>query len=298
MHHDGIDSDVDLVRRILGVQQPQWADLAIEAVASTGTENALYRLGDQMVVRMPLRPSSTLRIDKEHRWLPFLAPRLPLPIPVPLAKGEPTDDFPWAWSVYPWFEGEDATRARLDLAAAASDLAGFLAALRSLDPAGGPEPGIANFGRGVPLAARDQMTRSAIAASHGLIDTAAVTAAWDEALRVPIWHQPTVWVHGDIASGNLLVRDGRLSAVIDWGGLGVGDPACDLIVAWELFDRGSREVLRTELGVDDATWARGRGWALSTAIVALPYYQTTNLFMAAQARHKLAVLLDDEDGAA
>jgi aminoglycoside phosphotransferase (APT) family kinase protein len=195
--------------------------------------------------------------------------------------------------VYPWFEGADATTARVDRRQAVCDLADFLAALHSLDPTGGPEPGIANFGRGMPLSQRDRSTRLAISGSRDLIDTDAVTAAWEEALRVPPWDRPPVWIHGDIAAGNLLFRDGRLSAVIDWGGLGVGDPACDLVVAWELFDAEAREVLRTELAVDDATWARGRGWALSTAIVALPYYQYSNAFMAAQARHKLAVVLSE-----
>jgi aminoglycoside phosphotransferase (APT) family kinase protein len=293
MHHDEIDSDSDLVRRLLEAQQPQWADLPIEPVASTGTDNALYRLGDTMVVRLPLRPSSVGAADKEHRWLPALAPHLPLAIPVPLVRGEPIDGYPWPWSVCPWFEGEDATTARFDRRQAAYDLASFVAALHSLDPTGRPEPGIANFGRGQPLSERDRDTRRAISASRDLIDTDAVTAAWEEALGAPTWDQASVWVHGDIAAGNLLVRGGLLVAVIDWGTLGVGDPACDLIVAWELFDAESREVLRAELAVDDATWARSRGWALSTAIIALPYYQHSNPFMAAQARHKLAVVLSE-----
>lgn len=289
MHHDEIDSDVDLVRRLLAAQQPRWVDLPIEPVASTGTDNTLYRLGDDMVVRLPLRPSSTMPVDKEHRWLPVLAPHLPLAIPVPLARGEPIDGYPWPWSVYPWFEGQDATKARFDRRQASWDLARFVAALHSIDATGGPAPSSA--GRGVPLAERDDDTRHAIIASRDLIDTDAVTAAWEQALWAPAWDRPPAWIHGDIAAGNLLIRNGRLSAVIDWGALGVGDPACDLIVAWELFDAESREVFRAELGVDDATWARSRGWALSTAIIALPYYQDTNPFMAAQARHKLAVVL-------
>jgi aminoglycoside phosphotransferase (APT) family kinase protein len=293
MHHDEIDSDSDLVRRLLRAQQPQWAGLPIEPVTSSGTDNALYRLGDDMVVRLPLRPSSVGPADKEHRWLPELAPHLPLDVPVPLVRGKPTQGYPWPWSVYPWFEGEDATRAQVDPRQAAHDLAGFVAALHSLDPTGGPKPSSANFWRGVPLSKRDRATRRAISVSHDLIDTAAVTTAWDEALRVQAWDRPGVWIHGDIAAGNLLVRDGQLSAVIDWGALGIGDPACDLIVAWELFDAESRAVLRTELAVDDATWERSRGWALSTAVLALPYYRHTNAFMAAQARHKLRTVLTE-----
>lgn len=293
MHDDQVATDVGLVRRLLEAQQPRWAHLGIEAVSSTGTDNAMYRLGDDMVVRLPLRPSAALPVDKEHRWLPVLAPHLPLAIPVPLVRGEPTDAYPWPWSVYPWFDGEDGTRATFDQRRAAFDLARFIAALHSIDPTGGPEPGIANFGRGVPLAERDRGTRRAISDSSDLVDAGALTLAWEEALRAPPWDQPPVWVHGDIASGNLLFDHERLCAVIDFGGLGVGDPACDLIVAWELLDAESREVLRSELRVDDATWARGRGWALSTAIVALPYYQHTNALMAAQARHKLAAVLDE-----
>ncbi len=293
MHHDEIVSDVGLVRRLVASQLPQWADLPVEPVTSTGTENALFRLGIDMVVRMPLRPSATKPVDKEHEWLPVLAPHLPLPVPVPLARCQPSEAFPWRWSVYPWLDGEDGTSADVDRPQAARDLADFIAALQSIDPTGGPRPSIANYGRGVPLALRDDYTRQAIAASEDLVDTDAVTTAWDEAMRAPTWDRPAVWIHGDIAAGNLLFQDGRLSAVIDWGALGVGDPACELVVAWELLDAESRQVFRAELDVDDATWARGRGWALSTAMLALPYYQHTNPFMATQARHKLAAVLGE-----
>jgi len=293
MHHDDIPHDVDVVRRLLEAQRPEWADLSIEHVPSTGTDNALYRLGDDLVVRLPLRPGSVRQIERVDRWLPVLAPYLPLPVPVPVATGEPTEGYPWAWTVVSWMPGEDATTARLDRGRAVADLAGFIAALRAVDPTGGPRPSAANFGRGVPLALRDDETRRWIDKARGLVDTSAVAAAWDEAVRVPPWDGPPVWLHGDIASGNLLVEDGRLSAVIDWGALGVGDPACDLIVAWEMFDAAGREALRVLLGVDDATWERGRGWALSTAIISLPYYEGTNAFMADQARRKLAAVLAD-----
>lgn len=293
MHHDEIESDVGVVRRLLRAQQPQWADLPIERVASTGTDNALYRLGADMVVRLPLRPTSSGPVEKELRWLPVLAPRLPLAVPVPLAKGAPSDAFPWPWSVYRWSEGEDATTACFDRRKAAVDLARFIGALHAIDARGGPAPGAPNAGRGVPLAERDDETRRAISACRHLVDGDAVTDAWDEAVSAPPWDRPPVWVHGDLAAGNLLVREGRLTAVLDWGALAVGDPACDVMVAWELFDAGSREVFRAELAVDDATWARSRGWALSTAVIALPYYLHTNAFMARQARHKLAVLLGE-----
>lgn len=293
MHHDQIESDVGVVRRLLAAQQPQWADLPVERVPSTGTDNALYRLGADMVVRLPLRPTSSAPVEKELRWLPVLAPRLPLAVPVPLAKGAPSEAFAWPWSVYRWFEGQDATVARFACGQAAVDLARFIAALHAIDPRGGPSPDAPNAGRGVPLVERDGETRRAISASRHLVEGDAVTAVWDEALSAPPWDRPPVWVHGDLAAGNLLVREGRLSAVLDWGALAVGDPACDVMVAWELFGAGSREVFRAELAVDDATWARSRGWALSTAIIALPYYLHTNAFMARQAQHKLAVVLGE-----
>jgi aminoglycoside phosphotransferase (APT) family kinase protein len=293
MHHDPIDTDVDLVRRLLAAQQPQFAALPIEAYVSTGTDNALYRLGDDMVVRLPLRPSAVPSLAKEQRWLPVLAPTLPLRVPVPVAAGRPTAEHPWPWAVYPWLAGTDAATAPLDREGAVDDLARFIAALHALDPAGGPRSSAAARDRGGPLAARDEHTRRAIDASARLVDARAVTAAWVDALQAPPWPGPPVWVHGDIASGNLLVRDRRPCAVIDWGALAVGDPACDLFVAWELFDAGQRDRFRTALAVDDATWRRARGWALSTAILALPYYEATNAFMAAQARHKLASVLAD-----
>jgi len=292
MHDDQIDSDVDLVHSLLEAQFPQWAVLPIELVKSTGTDNALYRLGDDMVVRMPLRPSATGAIEKEHRWLPVLAPNLPLEIPVPIARGQPAPEFPWPWSVVSWLEGEDASTATFSGHQAATDVARFVAALHSVDPTGGPAPQ-ANLGRGVPLADRDQFTRWAINASDASVDSDALATCWDEALKVPAWNRPAVWVHGDVAAGNILFREGRLTAVIDWGCLGVGDPACDLIIAWEIFDPDSRDVFRSELGVDDATWERGRGWALSTAVAELSYYRETNPFMATRARRQLAATLDD-----
>jgi aminoglycoside phosphotransferase (APT) family kinase protein len=293
MHPDEIDHDMSLVRALLAAQLPGWAQLPIEPVASTGTDNALYRVGAGMVARLPLRPGAIAPADKEHRWLPVLAPQLPLPIPVPLFRGVPTERYPWPWSVLPWFEAHDATTGDVDKEELAHDLGRFIRRLHAIDPAGGPQPSRANFGRGVPLAARDEMTRDAIRASRNLVDTDAVTAAWEHALRAPAWDRPPVWIHGDISAGNLVVRDGRLSAVIDWGCLGIGDPACDLIVAWELFDTDTRAILSAEVDMDDAMWARSRGWALSTAMIALRYYRHTNVFMAAQARHKLAAVLNE-----
>jgi aminoglycoside phosphotransferase (APT) family kinase protein len=277
MHAYEVDIDASLVRRLITAQFPQWAELRIEPIVSTGTDNAIYRLGHDMAVRLPRVERVTRQLDKEHEWLPRLAPRLPFAIPVPRARGNPGEGYPWSWSVSRWLEGENAMVARVgEPCQAATDLARFVTALQRIDPAGGPPPGEHNFGRGVPLAQRDDPTREAIRALDGIIDSAAVTAAWDADLRAPAWRGPPVWIHGDLSPGNLLFVEGRLSAVIDFGGLGVGDPACDLMIAWTLFSGESRAAFRAALPVDDATWARGRGWALSWALIFIPYYLRTN----------------------
>ena len=299
MHTDEIDTDVSLVSRLLAAQFPQWADLPIRPVPSAGTDNVLYRLGDDMVVRLPRIHEATGQVDKEHHWLSKLAPRLPLAIPVPLAKGTLGAGYPWPWSVYRWLEGENATIERIaDPVQAATALAQFIAALQRIDSTGGPLYGTPNFSRGEPLAMRDSQTRAAIASLHGTLDTDAATAAWEAALQSPAWSSPPVWIHGDLQSGNLLAQHGRLRAVIDFGSLSVGDPACDLQVAWNLLSAETRAVFRAALAVDDATWARGRGWALSVGLIALPYYQSTNPILAGISRRAIdEVLADHKQGA-
>jgi aminoglycoside phosphotransferase (APT) family kinase protein len=298
MHADELDIDAMLVRRLVAVQFPQWADLPIEAVGPRGTDNAIYRLGDDMVVRLPRRERTAVTLAKERAWLPRLAPLLPLAVPVPLADGAADEDFAWPWCVYRWLEGENATVEPIaDLNRAASDLAGFLAALQRIDATSGPTPGEHNFFRGEALAARDGGVRSAVAALQNAIDVAAVTAVWEEALRAQTWSRPRVWIHGDLDRRNLLVARGQLSAVIDFGGLGVGDPACDAMVAWKVFSGESRERFRAELSPDDATWARGRGWALSQALGALSYYTAeTNPVLVNEARRWLVEVLADDIG--
>jgi aminoglycoside phosphotransferase (APT) family kinase protein len=289
MHADEMDTDVRLVGRLLAGQFPQWAHLPLEPVPSAGTDNALYRLGDDMAVRLPRIQWAVEDVDKEHQWLPRLAPLLPVAVPVPLGKGEPAEGYPWHWSIYPWLDGENpAVDGITDPGSLATELAQFVAALHRIDPTGGPPAS-----RGIPLADRDAPTRTAIDALQGIVDTAAATAAWDAAAQTPAWPGPPVWVHGDLSPGNLLTVDGRLSAVIDFGGLGVGDPACDLIVAWNLLPANTRNVLRAALRVDDATWERGRGWALSIALIQLPYYHRTNPVLAASARYVISEVLAD-----
>ena len=287
MHAHEVDTDVSLVSRLLTTQFPQWAGLPIGSVPSAGTDNALYRLGDDMAVRLPRIHGAVDDIEMEHQWLPRLAPFLPLAVPVLLAKGQPGESYPWHWSIYRWLEGESATIESIaDPRQAAIDLAQFIVALQRIDPTDAPRAG-----RGVPLAKRDVYTREAIEALRGLIDTDAATAAWEAALEVPVWHNPPVWVHGDMLPGNLLVKQGRIRAVIDFSGMGVGDPACDLMIAWNLFTAESREVIRAALAVDNATWARGRGWALSQALIFVPYYLKTNPVGVAIARRAIDEVL-------
>ena len=289
MHADELHTDESLVRRLLAEQFPRWAALPIERVPSSGTDNELYRLGDDMVVRLPRIDWAVEGVEDAHEWMPRLVPLLPVAVPIPLAKGNPGEGYPWPWSVYPWLEGENPTVDGLaDPEALAKDLTQFVDALRSVDLAGGPPAG-----RGMPLVERDAPTRTAIAELRGMVDTDAVAHAWEAALRTPAWSGPPVWVHGDLAPGNLLLRDGRLAAVIDFGGVGVGDPACDLMLAWNLLPPEVRGVFRTALGVDDATWDRGRGWALSVALIQLPYYKETNPSLAASARHVIREVLAD-----
>jgi aminoglycoside phosphotransferase (APT) family kinase protein len=307
MHPNEVATDVSLVRRLLAAQFPRWAQLPLEPIHSDGTNNAIYRLGEDLSVRLPLTENVTLQHEKEHEWLPLLAPHLPLAIPVPLAKGEPTPfadgdsisgitAYPFVWSVYPWLRGELATPEHLaNPDQAATDLAAFISALRQIDTAGGPAPGKHNFYRGVPLAARDATVRSCIEQLEGVIDTDAATIAWDAALATPTWDGPPTWIHGDLSSTNLLATDGRLTAAIDWGGLGIGDPACELLVAWDLFPRDARETFRTALNIDDATWNRGRGWALSLALIGLPYYLDTNPGFIRYARRLLDNVLADRE---
>lgn len=294
MHADEVDTDVLLVRRLLAGQFPQWADLRIEPVESAGTDNAIYRLGDDMAVRLPRIHSATGQVEKEHRWLPRLAPLLPLAVPVPLAKGTPAEGYPWHWSVCRWLEGETASIERIaDPRQAATDLARFVAILQQFDPAGGPPPGEHNSFRGVPLASRDAEALAAITALHSMLDADVATAAWETAVQAPAWRGPPVWIHGDLLATNLLAEHGRLSAVIDFGCLGVGDPACDVMVAWTYLSAETRDVFRAALPVDDATWVRGRGWALSFGLIALPYYQSSNPVLAGIARYAIDEVLAD-----
>ncbi|RWN13374.1 MAG: aminoglycoside phosphotransferase family protein [Mesorhizobium sp.] len=285
--------DIALVSRLIATQFPRWKELAVRPVEFGGWDNRTFHLGDEMTVRLPSAAAYSLQVEKEHRWLPRLAPLLPLPIPVPLAMGVPAESYPWHWSVYRWIEGETAERERIaSLPRFATDLAAFLVALQMIDATGGPASGQHNFFRGGALSVYDGETRQAIAALDGKIDTVAARAVWEAALAAP-WHGAPVWFHGDVSWGNLLVRQGRLGAVIDFGTSGVGDPACDLAIAWTLFEGKSREAFRAGLPADEAMWARGRGWTLWKALITVAGQIDVNPVEVEKSRHVIDEVLAD-----
>ena len=283
--------DDDLVRRLIARQFPQWTRMRVERFPSGGTVNAMYRLGNSMVVRLPLTDGGANDVALEQEWLPRLAPRLPTAIPDLLGVGEPADGYPCPWSVHRWLAGENpAAGALSEPVLLAKDLAEFIAAMREITLPGAPQAH-----RGGSLASLDTSTRAAIEELREIpqegVDCDAAAAVWDEALRASYWGSPPVWLHADLMPGNLLVRGGRLTSVIDFGCIGMGDPACDLFPAWNLLPIDARDVFRDALGVDDATWRRGRGRTLSQALIALPTYRRTNPTMAHNARQVIRAVL-------
>ncbi|GGJ48722.1 aminoglycoside phosphotransferase family protein [Deinococcus roseus] len=295
LHDHEVDTSAEVVQHLLTTQFPEFAHLPLNVMQSSGTDNRMYRLGKALTVRLPRISWATPQVEKEHLWLPRLAPHLPLQIPEPVALGQPDDTYPWHWSIYRWLEGKNASLEGVsDADLLAKDLAGFMLALQNIPATDGPVPGHHNFGRGVSLHERDPMTRKALQELEGWFDVKALTSLWEKALSAPAWDSPPVWIHGDLQAGNLLVHNGKLHAVIDFGGLGVGDPACDLMVAWNLFDAPTRETFRQALQADDASWERGKGWALSVAVVALPYYRHTNPGLVAISTQALNALLADQ----
>lgn len=283
MHVDELDVDADLVQRLVAGQFPEWANLPIEPVPQAGTDNALFRLGTELVARLPVQERKAATLAKELEWLPRLAPHLPLAVPVAVAQGEPGDGYPCLWAVYPWLPGEDATVA--PIADPVPQLVSFIQALQAA-PADGAPPG-----RGVPLAERDAAFRASLERLPADLDREALAAGWESALHAPVWEGPPVLAHGDLDARNVLVEDGRLTAILDWGSFGAGDPACEVMVAWKLVPGDEREGFRDALGVEDATWDRARGWALSQAVIALGYYtEETNPALVAEARRWLGEL--------
>jgi len=267
MHSDELEIDEALVRRLLADQLRELADLPLRRVEPSGTVNAIFRLGDELSVRLPRRQGPTKPGSREFEWLPKLAPLLAVDVPTPVAQGRPSDDYPWFWEIHRWVEGETAPVTEIDAIQAARDLASLVGAMQRIDPAGAPP------GPGIPLAERDQKVRYWLARFDG---DPAVTAVWERALAASPWRGPPVWHHGDLDMRNWLVRDGRISGVIDWGQMGVGDPACDVMVAWKLHSPAARDAFRAALPTDDATWVRAKGWVLAQAVAILAYYTPEN----------------------
>lgn len=271
------DVTVPLVERFVATQFPQWADLPIREVASDGWDNWTFHLGDRMKVRLPSAMGYSEQAEKEAHWLPRLAPQLPLPVPVPVGIGQPAEGYPCAWSVYEWLEGEPTTREGVDDPVQFGwDLAKFISALQRIETAGGPPPGQHNYFRGADVmsvyGADAHMYVDKIA---DVIDAPAAHAVLDAATASP-FAGPPLWIHGDIAIGNLLLREGRLGAVIDFGGCGVGDPACDLVIAWAFLESAGRESFRLSVPADEAMWARARAWALWKAALLIADNQVVN----------------------
>ncbi|MEW1951903.1 aminoglycoside phosphotransferase family protein [Terrabacter sp. NPDC080008] len=300
MHADEVRATPELVRRLVAEQCPQWAALPVAVLPGDveGTDNVLFRLGEELVVRMPKVGWAAGQAESDARWLPRLAPHLPAMVPVPAHVGEASTDYPWRWSVVPWVEGTTPPRMGSDDVSLARDLAAFTLALQSLDPDGGPTkpPG----SRGTPLRHVDPDVREALedlrAHDDGL-DLDAAGRAWEACLAAPEWDRAPVWIHGDLQPGNLVVGHraghdpGRLTGVIDWGAIGVGDPAPDLAPALWTFTGRAREVYREAVAPDDATWLRACGWALAPSLTGIGYYRHTFPRMAEHGRRMVRAVV-------
>lgn len=271
MHDDEVHTDPALVARLLGSQYPEAAGLPVHRHPSIGTVNAIYRVGDELLVRMPRLQRWASDLCNELEWLPRLAPLLSLDVPQPIFSGSPSDEFPLGWAVYKWIDGSQYSEAAVaNEIDAARGLSAFITELRGADPSGAPPAGRR------PLRELDTGTREALTASADVIDAGRALAVWRSALELPAWTGAPVWIHTDLLRPNLLAKDGRLSAVLDWGGAGIGDPAADVIAAWTVFGSAARQEFRSALGVDDETWLRSRGFALHQAALIIPYYRTSN----------------------
>ena len=278
-----------LVRQLLAAQFPRWASLPVLPVREPGVDNTVFRLGEDLVVRLPRNAGAAAQVDRDQQWLPRLGPQLPLAVPQPEGRGRPGLGHPYAWAVHTWLPGTSvAQQAPADPRRFAADLGGFVAALRAADATGAPPSG-----RGRPLPTRDRDTRAAIEELRGEFDPRELAGVWEAALAVPVWDGPPVWCHGDLEPGNLLVREGRLSGVLDFGALGAGDPAGDLRAAWTVVPAAQRPVFRQVSGADEAGWARGRGWALSVALHTLACYRSVESVLVKAARHTVAEVLRD-----
>ena len=291
MHIGQFPIDDDLVRTLVSEQFPEWSHLPLERVASDGTVHAIYRLGPDLALRLPLHEQFVAALEREAAILPLLAPHLPQAIPEVVTVGEATDEYPSPWTVVRWIDGTIlADGPPTDMDAVAEALGTFVNAMGTVDLAGEHSPNQ----RGRPIDAVDAWTRKSIAAVEGEFDVVELTSQWEAALAAPSWDGEPRWIHGDLLPGNLIVSGRRLAAVIDFGECAIGNPTYDLIAGWWVFDAASRAVFRAASGADDASWARARGCALSGGVGALAYYVDSNPGFAEQARRTIQRVLDDE----
>lgn len=272
MHNNEINISEKLAYKLIRAQFPEWATLSLEPMRPEGTDNLMYRLGEDKIIRLPRIPSAVPSLEKEKLWLPKLTPHLPIPIPHILAEGDASDEYPYPWLIIKWEKGKNPSADNpLEQNNAALTLASFIKAMQKIDTQGGPI-----CRRGQPLKNRDAETRKAIPLMSELYDTKLLLDLWNESLSAPEWHGKPVWIHGDLHAGNILCEGEQITAIVDFGLMGVGDPAADLMPAWTLFDPAAREIFKEIVAPDEATWLRARGWALSMGIVAYPYYKETN----------------------
>lgn len=271
MNHDKIDITLDLVKKLICDQFPQWSNLPIKEVIPQGHDNRTFRLGSEMSIRLPSDECYAPKVQIEQTWLPFLAANLSIQIPTPIAMGIPTNYYPWNWSIYKWLDGQSANNLSsqdLDMDLIALQLANFLNNLHKINTEGAPHAGPHNFFRGGNLSVYDCETHDAIKALHGVIDESSARDIWKKALSSK-WNLKPVWIHGDLSAGNILIKNKELDAVIDFGGMSIGDPACDLVIAWIFLKNKSREIFKANLNLDEQTWERARGWALWKALITL-----------------------------
>lgn len=290
MHRGQVPVTLEQVRALVADQFPHWAGLVVTPVLDSGTDHALYRLGDALVVRLPIIGWAVEQVENDQHWLPMLASRLTLRVPIPAALGKPGQGYPWPWLVVPWIIGQTPSGTNLDMQSAAEDLGRFVTSLHEVSTGGGPvKTGTA---RGAPLVNLDEGIRALIEGHADEIDVGGVRRVWDEAVSAPPWDGPRVWIHGDLTPGNLIVHERRLAAVIDFSGLGLGDPAPDLAPAWNLFDGSSRAIFRDTVGYDEATWSRAKGWVLAPALQALGYYRHSRPEFVTAALQRIGAVLD------
>ncbi|MFJ8089151.1 aminoglycoside phosphotransferase family protein [Lysinibacillus sp. NPDC095746] len=288
-----IKIDVDLVSKLINSQFPEWSNLEIKSVKKSGNDNKTFHLGNSMSVRLPSDEVYVPQVEKEQKWLPILAKHLSTPISEPLAKGEPSGDYPHPWSVNKWLDGEIVTIENIDDPNQfANELGGFLVELQSIDASGGPLAGEHNFYRGGDIVVYDDECRDAINNNVTTFNKHILEEIWELALTSK-WAGGPVWVHGDIAPGNILIKNGKLRAVIDFGILGVGDPSCDAAMAWTFFDDKSRKTFKNALNFDEETWNRARGWALWKALITYDYNKQSNKAVADEQCNIINVIIND-----